>query len=57
MNHSVSGSYSVELIMMSVIVHRALWADVALFSVVSAARINIVHIGALVNIFLPLICI
>lgn len=57
MNHSVSGSFSAELIIMSVIVHSALWADVALFSVLSAARINMVHKDVLVNISLPLICI
>lgn len=57
MNHSVSGSYCLQLITMSVIVHSAIWADVALFGVVSAARINMVHIGILVNISLPLICI
>lgn len=54
MNHSICGSYSVQLITMSVIVHSAIWAEVALFSLVSAACINRVHIGVLVSIFLSL---
>ena len=44
-------------ITLGVIVHSALWATVALFSVVYAAPINMVHIDVLLNISLPLICI